>query len=246
MISEETRQNKMPTVSVVMPCFNRVSYLAESVDSILNQTYKDLELILVDDGSTDDSNILFDYYQKKDPRVKVIHQNNQGISGARNAGIKEARGEYIVVADSDDISNPNRLKWSIKAIQDHDFVYGTYGLGDSRAVALGWYKPHRKITLKHIRNNDSWPHLTIMGKKECFEGAYRNDFKVNDDAWLMWEWFKRGYKGRMINKPLAIQRGHAGNTTQLKKKEIAKTQEIMDREYDKWELCNSRLKQSQK
>ena len=66
MISEETRQNKMPTVSVVMPCFNRVSYLAESVDSILNQTYKDLELILVDDGSTDDSNILFDYYQKKE------------------------------------------------------------------------------------------------------------------------------------------------------------------------------------
>mgnify|MGYP000946444976 FL=1 len=121
-----------------MPCFNRVAYLAESVDSILNQTYKDLELILVDDGSTDDSNILFEYYQKKDPRVKVIHQNNQGISRARNAGIKEAKGEYIVVADSDDISNPNRLKWSIKAIQGHDFVYGTYGLGDARAIPLGW------------------------------------------------------------------------------------------------------------
>lgn len=224
-----------PLVSVVMPSWNREAYLAEAINSILGQTYKNIELIIVDDGSTDDSKFLYDYFMKKDSRVKVIYQENKGISGARNTGIKAAKGKYIAVADSDDVSNPNRIEKSVKAIKGYDFVYGGYGLGDANCEVAQWYMPNKKMTLEHVKKNQAWPHLTLMAKRECFDGAYRDDWVVNDDAWLVWQWFNRGYKAKLVKEGLAIQRGHAGNTSRTRLKEIAKTQAILDKEYEKYE-----------
>ncbi|MDR1322019.1 MAG: glycosyltransferase [Gracilibacteraceae bacterium] len=96
----------MPQVSVIMPVYNAETYLARAVDSVLAQTLRDLELILVDDGSTDTSSALCDDYAARDDRVRVIRQKNGGAPAARNAGIAAASSEYIGFMDSDDYILP--------------------------------------------------------------------------------------------------------------------------------------------
>ena len=91
-----------PKISVVVPIYNTEKYLKNCLDSILNQTYKNLEIILVDDGSTDNSGKIADNYAKKDKRIKVIHQKNQGQSTARNNGLKKSTGDFVSFIDSDD------------------------------------------------------------------------------------------------------------------------------------------------
>ena len=89
-------------ISVIVPIYNVEPYLEEAIESVLHQTYMDLEIILVNDGSTDGSGDICDRYQKKDNRIKVIHQENRGLSAARNAGIDICRGDMIAFLDSDD------------------------------------------------------------------------------------------------------------------------------------------------
>jgi len=218
-------------ISVVMPSHDREAYLADAINSVLNQSYKDLELIIVDDGSDDDSFRLYEYFQEKDKRVKVIYIKPSGISVARMTGIQAAQGDFIAVMDSDDLMHPDRLKLSLKAIKGADFVYSPYYLANSRGIVENSVIPHKKVTKEDVMSNFSWPHVTIMGRKEIFE--YRPDFKVNDDAWLMWHLFKNDYKAKMIDQPLMIVRLHQGSTSASKQKEIAKTQKAMDVEYAK-------------
>ena len=92
----------MLKVSVVIPVYNVMPYLERCVQSVVRQTYQNLEIILVDDGSTDGSGKLCDKIAGTDQRIRVIHQKNQGLSGARNTGIRQATGEYVVFLDSDD------------------------------------------------------------------------------------------------------------------------------------------------
>jgi len=108
--------------SVIVPVFNTVSYLHRCIDSILNQGYKNLEVILVDDGSTDDSGSICDEYAVKDNRIKVIHKQNEGQAEARNVGILAATGEYIETVDSDDYLQPDTFSTFDNAIQRHPEV----------------------------------------------------------------------------------------------------------------------------
>lgn len=91
-----------PKVSVIVPIYNTAKYLPKCLDSITDQTYQNLEIILIDDGSTDNSGKIADNYAKNDKRIKVVHQKNQGQSAARNVGLSKATGEYISFVDSDD------------------------------------------------------------------------------------------------------------------------------------------------
>lgn len=99
-----------PTISVIIPLYNVEQYLTRCVDSILNQDFADLEVILVNDGSSDRSGEICDAYQLRDSRVKVIHQKNGGPGNARNTGIAVATGEYIAFIDSDDYAERNMLR----------------------------------------------------------------------------------------------------------------------------------------
>ncbi len=100
----------MPIISVVMPVYNKEKYLTECVDSVLRQTFRDMELICVDDGSTDASRELLKGYAEKDPRVRLLCTDHQGAGPARNKGMSEARGKYIIFLDSDDIFEPELLE----------------------------------------------------------------------------------------------------------------------------------------
>ena len=103
----------MPKVSVIIPCYNQGQYIDEAVDSVLKQTYQDFEIIIINDGSTDEytNKILKDYNK---PKTKVIHTTNQGLASARNNGIKEANGEYILPLDADDKIGKEYLEEAIK------------------------------------------------------------------------------------------------------------------------------------
>lgn len=89
-------------ISVIVPIYNVEKYIEKCINSIINQTYKDLEIILVDDGSTDSSGKICDEYAKKDKRIKVIHKKNGGVSSSRNIALTIANGDYITWIDSDD------------------------------------------------------------------------------------------------------------------------------------------------
>ena len=89
-------------ISVIVPIYDVEKFLAECIESIINQSYENLEIILVDDGSHDNSGKIADEYAKKDERIKVIHKPNGGLSDARNAGLQIATGEYLMFSDSDD------------------------------------------------------------------------------------------------------------------------------------------------
>lgn len=104
-------------ISVVVPIYNVEKYLSRCVESILNQTYKNLEIILVDDGSPDACPQICNEFQEKDPRIRVIHQENAGLSAARNTGIKYATGAYIAFVDSDDYIDENMYEVMYEDIQ---------------------------------------------------------------------------------------------------------------------------------
>ncbi len=103
-------------ISVIVPIYNVEKYLHEAIRSLLNQTYTDLEIILVDDGSTDNSGRICDEYSKLDNRIKVIHQKNRGLSGARNAGLDVCHGDMIAFLDSDDAYCPDMLSSMAKVM----------------------------------------------------------------------------------------------------------------------------------
>ena len=97
-------------ISIIVPIYNVEKYLPQCLDSLISQTYRDIEIILVDDGSPDKCPEICDAYAKKDARIKVVHQINGGVSSARNTGLKASRGEYIGFVDPDDWLDRDYLK----------------------------------------------------------------------------------------------------------------------------------------
>jgi len=110
----------LPKISIIIPVYNVERYLARCLESVLTQTFSDFEIICVNDGSTDSSAAILDEYAKKDKRIKVITQPNQGISVARNNGLKVAQGQYIYFLDSDDCIHPQTLEIVHYFITNHD------------------------------------------------------------------------------------------------------------------------------
>ncbi len=104
-------------VSVVIPLYNAEKYIEETMQSILNQTYQNIEIIVVDDGSKDQSPTIVKELQRKHPeKVRYIHQKNQGVSVARNTGIEHANGEYVAFLDSDDLWHPSKIEKQVQSM----------------------------------------------------------------------------------------------------------------------------------
>lgn len=119
----------MSIISIIVPVYNVEAYLPRCIESLLSQTFNNIEIILINDGSTDSSAIICDQYQQLDKRIRVTHQSNQGVSYARNVGIEQAVGEYLSFVDSDDWVSPNYIELLLKAItqqQDIDVAFCEY------------------------------------------------------------------------------------------------------------------------
>ena len=129
----------LPTVSVVIPCYNAAPFLRETLESALNQTHPPLEIIVIDDGSTDDSAAIAESYG---PPVRVIRQANQGESVARNRGMAEARGSHLFFLDADDVIRPSAFERLLEATGGREDVVGLMGCGHFRANPENLYEVH--------------------------------------------------------------------------------------------------------
>ena len=112
----------MVKFSIIVPVYNVEKYLEDCLDSILKQTYDDFEVIVVNDGSTDNSQKVIDNYAKRDNRIKAFKKKNGGVSDARNYGISKAKGEYFIFVDSDDTINDKLLEKLDKEIKKYDEI----------------------------------------------------------------------------------------------------------------------------
>lgn len=118
----------MPQVSIITPCYNASRFISQTIDSVLTQTFTDWEMIIVDDGSKDDSSEIVEKYVKKDSRIRLIQQPNGGSANARNHGIREATGRYIALLDADDLWLPQFLEKQIEFMKEKKAicVYSSY------------------------------------------------------------------------------------------------------------------------
>ena len=105
-------------ISVIIPVYNVAAYLPQCLDSVLSQDHRELEVVLIDDGSTDDSGVICDRYAEQDSRVNVIHQKNSGAAAAKNAGLRIATGEYLSFVDSDDYLEPDVYGYMLSALKE--------------------------------------------------------------------------------------------------------------------------------
>jgi teichuronic acid biosynthesis glycosyltransferase TuaG len=225
---------KTPTISICLPTYNRAEYIAESINSVLNQTYTDWEMIIVDDGSTDSTDKVLAYYTKKYPKIKSVKTKNQGIAAARNKALSLATGRYIAVMDSDDLMSPERLEKELKALKEHnaDFVYSHYLQANDHAEVQGGIEAPDTLTIPNVLEGFTAPHVTILAKRKCFdEHPYRPEFTTNDDLPLVLDWLKAGYTYKLVPDALMIVRYHETSVSKTKDKEIKAFTEQMRKEY---------------
>ncbi len=157
----------MPEFSIVVPIYNVEGYLKKCLDSILNQSFVDYEIILVNDGSTDQSLSIIKEYMSKYPDIKLINQENKGLSEARNAGLKEARGNYVLFVDSDDfidkdlllnlndsiINNPDLVRFQLRVVSDK-----IIDINEEAFDSLNGHEAFKKI-IKYRFVENAWAYL---------------------------------------------------------------------------------------
>ncbi len=136
---EKNRVYEVPKVSIYIPAYNAEDFIQEAIESGLNQTYTDLEIVVVNDGSTDATGEILDTMYSSEPRVKIIHQTNGGISAATNTAIQACKGEYILQLDSDDAILPETVESLVSVLEKNDvgFVYGDSYLIDVKGKLIG-------------------------------------------------------------------------------------------------------------
>lgn len=153
-------------VSIIIAIYNGEKYIKECLDSVLKQTYKNLEIILVDDGSTDNSGKLCDGYAEKDKRIKVIHQKNGGVSLARNRGLTEANGDYVCIVDQDDWLSLDCIEYLVKLVKENNaeiaVVPNVIYASNNRKV----YSETRKVERVDIWSNEQAACEMLYSKME--------------------------------------------------------------------------------
>mgnify|MGYP002678942746 CR=1 FL=1 len=177
-------------ISVIVPVFNVEQFVEQCVDSIIHQTYKNIEIILVDDGSTDKSGFICDQCAEKDSRIHIIHKKNGGLSDARNVGLSKATGTYYSFIDSDDYIAPNTFEYLYLAVKEHECeiavcnMIRVYEDGDTE----GFYKPTEELKLLEGKTRfDTLVQPSVCNKlfrAELFEGVLFPVGKFYEDTFV--------------------------------------------------------------
>ena len=227
MIKDWVRSHKTsdmsiaPKVSVIIPVYNRGKYVGEAISSILVQSFTDFELLLIDDGSTDDSVEIMRSYG--DPRVRLVcNERNLGIPKTRNKGTQLARGDYIAILDSDDTSLPDRLAKQVAFLdryKDYVLVGSWAALMDEEGQSLKKGK-RRCVSSGEVKSQLLFrcclPHSSVMARTAILQAyGYREQYVLCSDFDLFVRLAKTHKLGR-LPEPLVRQRVHAGRITRQK------------------------------
>ena len=225
-------------VSIIIPVHNSSVFLEEAIESVLSQTYKNWELLIIDDHSTDNSLNIIDAYIKKEQRIKGFFNIAQtGVSVARNIGINNARGYYIAFLDSDDLWDNRKLEMQIAFLEktNADFTFTAYRkLNEKREISRSFIPVRKKITYKILLKSNFIGCLTVLLKKEILcDLQFINEKHEDYILWL--QLAKRGAKILGLNMPLAYRRIHKGSIS-YKKSEVFFWQFIIYREIERLPL----------
>lgn len=219
---------RKPLVSVLMPAYNAEKYISDSIKSILVQTYKNFELIIANDASTDDTISIIENYAKKDKRIIVVNnKKNLYIAGNRNKLISLAKGKYIAWQDADDISMPERLDLQVQFLENNKDVgvVGAYiqSFNENKNLDIRSYSPDDKMLRKNIFKFSPIAQPVAMIRKECFDkvGLFNLECPPAEDLDM---WFRIGsfYKFANIQKVLLKYREQPNNATNSKMKKMIK------------------------
>jgi len=241
-----------PTVSVIIPSYNCERYIAETLESILDQTFKDIEIIVVDDGSTDKTRQIVTSYGEP---VRLVTQTNAGVCAARNHGIREAAGQYVCLMDHDDYWLPDKLALQLEQMQRHPevgLVYSTFAWwnpGENGAFpAPANYRDDSPGTavdeefsgwIYHLLLLDCW----VLTSSALIRGEVFNKCGVFDESlpysedWDLWLRISREYPFIKLKKALTLYRQHPrqGN---LIARNIDYRTELLSRAAARWGLCS--------
>ena len=194
-------------VSIIMPSYNSSKFIEKSINSVLNQTYQNWELIIVDDNSKDNSLEIIKSF--KDSRIKSFHNGrNLGAARSRNRAIKKAKGRYIAFLDSDDLWKEDKLEKQISFMQKNsiDFSYSAYDLIDEEDKLLGSFTPPKKVNYKDLLKTCSIGCLTAIYDTKNFGKVYMPDIPKGQDYGLWLKILKKIEFAYSFDEPLAIYR----------------------------------------
>lgn len=226
----------MPKVSVIIPAYNAMSYLPETLESVFGQTFTDLEILIVNDGSLDD--IVEWASQIGDSRVKFISQANQGVSAARNTGIIKAQGEYIAFLDADDLWEPTKLEKQVHCLEANP----TVGLAYTWTNFIDEFGQSTGVSIFSHAEGNVWQEIVVrdmvstgsstMIRAECFDkvGLFDSDLCVGEDR-DMWTRIAAYYPFAVIKEPLTLYRRHPQNTTKSNEKIIPELSRVIEKTF---------------
>ncbi|MBQ6702113.1 MAG: glycosyltransferase family 2 protein [Clostridia bacterium] len=219
-------------ISIIIPVYNRELYLDECLNSVFNQTYQNFEIILIDDGSTDNSLQLCRGYAEKDSRIKLLCVEHGGVSNARNKGIEAAEGEFIFFLDSDDAIHPILLEALVEAFQSTDA-----GLGGTNYIAIGrdqWYRV-AEVSKKTLPKDYTYHNFEesvnmlvhggtpldgiggVMMRKEIIgDTKFNPEFFIGEDYLFSYENLIKGHNTVFLDKRLYYARKHGTNSSENK------------------------------
>ena len=209
----------MKLVSVIIPAYNAEKYISDAINSVLNQSYSNFELIIVNDGSTDKTGEIINMHLPH-PRINYIEQKNKGVSSARNSGMQNAKGEYFTFLDADDCFEPANLELKIKLLEQNQDCYFCYG---DAMICNEFLKVEN--TAKSFSGNNLFERLllwdspgivalpsNIIIRKQCYADEIRFDCELSTAADQLFAFcISNKYKGIYINKALVKYRVLAGS-----------------------------------
>ena len=215
----------MPKVSVIVPVYRAEGYLHACVDSILSQTFPDLEVFLVDDGSPDGSGAICDAYAVRDSRVSVIHQENQGQAAARNHALAKARGEWVCFVDSDDLIHPQMVQLLLAAAEESGTAMSVCQMLEAVELPEDFDRPRQggyqelamdEETLLTLHDRDEYPAWVACAKlirREIVMTHLFREGRVYEDNEAVCHWILQAKTLAWIPQDLYFYRGNPESTT---------------------------------
>ena len=212
---------RAPLVTVLMPVYNAAAFLQEALDSISAQSLDDFELIVVDDGSTDDSPAILAAHAAREPRLVVVRQPNAGISAALNTGLARARGEFVARMDADDLMHPQRLARQVAFLRAHPalgFCASALELIDTHGRVFEHHHPGPRSeaelqAMLERRAPLTFTHPSVMLRAAALHGldGYRPEFEPCEDMELFGRLILVGRPGLVMDEPLLRYRVHTAS-----------------------------------
>lgn len=224
----------MELISVIVPVYNRSIYLRDAIESILNQTHDNLEVLLIDDGSSDHALDIMKEYERIDRRVITYTKRNGGICDAVRMGVMLSRGEYIARLDSDDINSPTRYEKQLRFLKEGGYdVVGCYirGFGDSEIEQINYLeacvnKPMRsdEETYKRFLLGQGITGSTIFGRGDIFRSVkpFHRDYSIIEDYYLSIMLYKEGKRISILEEKELNYRVHDNNLSLSGDKDLIK------------------------